>query len=62
MEWNNIGVLAASVRARASRETSPIFKTEWENLAETYMRLADQSEDASAPTYDPIGDIQKHSH
>lgn len=36
--------LAESVRARASSEPSLILKGEWENLAETYDRLAEQSE------------------
>jgi hypothetical protein len=50
--------LAAEVRARAAREDSPILKAEWENLAETYVRLAEQS---GAPnggaTYDPIQEM-----
>jgi hypothetical protein len=50
--------LAAEVRARADREDSPIIKAEWENLAETYVRLAEQSEGArNASTYDPIQDM-----
>ena len=50
--------LAAEVRARAAQEDSPIIKAEWENLAETYVRLAEQSEAArSASTYDPIQDM-----
>ena len=50
--------LAAEVRARADREDSPIIKAEWENLAETYVRLAEQSEGvSSASTYDPIQDM-----
>ena len=54
--------LASDVRARASGETSPILKAEWENLAETYVRLAEQSEDQSVGlTYDPIWDILEHS-
>jgi hypothetical protein len=32
--------LATHVRSRASRESNPILKAEWENLAETYIRLA----------------------
>jgi hypothetical protein len=48
--------LAESVRARASSE--PSLKGEWENLAQTYDRLAEQSEDpSSGPTYDPLWDI-----
>ncbi len=50
--------LAAEVRARAEQEDSPIIKAEWENLAETYVRLAEQSEGvSSASTYDPIQDM-----
>ena len=50
--------LAAEVRAKADREESPIIKAEWEQLAETYVRLAEQSEGASnASTYDPIQDM-----
>jgi hypothetical protein len=50
--------LAAEVRAMAAQEDSPIIKAEWENLAETYVRLAEQSEGArSASTYDPIQDM-----
>jgi hypothetical protein len=39
--------LAAEVRAKAELEDSPIIRAEWENLAETYVRLAEQSEGAS---------------
>jgi hypothetical protein len=50
--------LAAEVRAMAAREDSPILRAEWENLAETYVRLAGQSEGArNASTYDPIQDM-----
>jgi hypothetical protein len=46
--------LAAEVRAKAALEDSPL----WENLAETYIRLAEQSEGApNASTYDPIQDM-----
>ena len=56
--WN----LAADVRARASRESSPLLKAEWENLAETYVRLAEQSENRRTdPTYDPIWDLLDHT-
>ena len=37
--------LAADVRSRASREHNPIVKAEWENLAKTYVRLANQADD-----------------
>ena len=49
--------LEAEVRARASNETSPTLKAEWENLAQTYARLAEQSEassDYSSVIYDPL--------
>jgi len=50
--------LAAEVRAMAAQEDSPILRAEWENLAETYVRLAGQSEGArNASTYDPIQDM-----
>jgi hypothetical protein len=49
--------LAADVRSRALRESNPIVKAEWENLAKTYVRLAKQAGDdtrTTGPTYDPI--------
>ena len=49
--------LAAEVRAKADREDSPILKAEWEQLAETYVRLAEQSGAHQAATYDPIQDM-----
>ena len=51
--------LATDVLSRASREPNPILKAEWENLAETYVRLAEQSEDdwSARLTYDPIQEI-----
>jgi len=54
--------LADEVRNRASHEASPILKAEWENLAENYVRLAEQSEATSRidADYDPILDILKH--
>ena len=36
--------LAEKVRAQASREESPVLRAEWENLAEGYVRLAEQAE------------------
>jgi len=53
--------LADEVRARASKETSPVLRTEWELLAENYVRLAEQSEATSrvGVVYDPILDILK---
>jgi hypothetical protein len=51
--------LASDVRNRADRESNPILKAEWENLAETYVRLAEQSDDewSADLTYDPIQDM-----
>ena len=52
--------LATDVRSRASRESSPMLRAEWENLAETYVRLAEQSDDewdTDDLTYDPIQDM-----
>lgn len=52
--------LAADVRSRALRESNPIVKAEWENLAKTYVRLAKQAGDdtqTTGPTYDPIRDM-----
>jgi hypothetical protein len=49
--------LAAEVRAKANLEDSPILKAEWEQLAETYVRLAEQSGAHKAATYDPIQDM-----
>jgi len=48
--------LATDVLGRASRESNPILRAEWENLAETYVRLADQSAEDGL-TYDPIQDL-----
>jgi hypothetical protein len=52
--------LAADVRSRASRESNPIVKAEWENLAKTYVRLAKQADADTRNTgltYDPIRDM-----
>src|SRR5262245_30928279 len=51
--------LATDVLSRASREPNPLLKTEWENLAETYVRLAEQSEGDwnVSLDYDPIQDM-----
>jgi len=51
--------LATDVLSRASREPNPLLKAEWENLAETYVRLAEQSEDDwnASLDYDPIQDM-----
>jgi hypothetical protein len=48
--------LAQKVRARASREQSPLLKAEWEHLAESYIQLAKQTEenDRLDPIWDPI--------
>ena len=48
--------LAEKVRAQAAREESPVLRAEWENLAEGYVCLAEQT-DASEQLdafYDPI--------
>jgi hypothetical protein len=37
--------LANKVRIRAFEEESPILRAEWENLAESYIQLAEQTED-----------------
>jgi hypothetical protein len=49
--------LATDVRSRASRESNPMLKAEWENLVETYVQLAEQSEWDTDLTYDPIQDM-----
>ncbi len=48
--------LAEVVRIRARREESPRMRAEWEHLAETYTRLAEQSDpNESLNTFwDPI--------
>jgi hypothetical protein len=42
--------LAEQTRVRASNEQSSILKAEWDNLAETYTCLAEQSEHRMAST------------
>jgi hypothetical protein len=50
--------LATHVRSRASRESNPILKAEWENLAETYVRLAVLHDEWETDlTCDPIQDM-----
>jgi hypothetical protein len=50
--------LATDVRSRASRESNPILKAEWENLAETYIRLACLHDEWDTNlNYDPIQDM-----
>ena len=46
--------LAKKVRARAAGEESPTVRAEWENLAESYVCLAEQAEasDQLDPLYD----------
>jgi hypothetical protein len=47
--------LANKVRARAFEEESPIVRAEWETLAESYVRLAEQTDAAEQPdAEDPI--------
>jgi hypothetical protein len=54
--------LASHVRARAARESSVLRQAQWEILAETYARLAEQSENSQTdPTDDPIWDMLDHS-
>ena len=38
--------LASKVRARAFDEESPLLRAEWEALAESYVRLAEQTDGA----------------
>lgn len=56
--------LAQHVRERAASEKSPILKAEWENLSETYVRLAEQSDrnDRGGTTYDPLRDTGKNAY
>ena len=51
--------LAEQTRVRASNEQSSILKAEWDNLAETYSCLAEQSEaqDGVEVVYDPLFDV-----
>ena len=51
--------LAEQTRVRASNEQSSILKAEWDNLAETYTCLAEQSEaqDGIDVIYDPVFDV-----
>ena len=55
--------LEARVRARAWNETSPSVKAGWENLADAYARLAEQTEENSGGglTYDPMWDLLNRS-
>ena len=48
--------LANKVRARADGEESPSLRAEWENLAEGYVRLAEQTKASEQldTLYDPI--------
>ena len=51
--------LAEQTHGRASNEQSSILKAEWDNLAETYTCLAEQSEaqDGVDVIYDPVFDV-----
>ncbi len=53
--------LEADVRARASKERDPALRNGWENLAESYARLAEQSEASSdsSASYDPLDDDKR---
>ena len=54
--------LASSVGARAATESSVLLQAQWEILAETYVRLAEQPENRDTnPIYDPIWDMLDHS-
>ena len=48
--------LAKKVRTRAAGEESPILRAEWENLAEGYVRLAEQTvaSEQLDPSMNPI--------
>jgi hypothetical protein len=48
--------LANKVRARALEEESLVVRAGWENLAESYIRLAEQTEESDDldAVYDPI--------
>jgi hypothetical protein len=39
--------LAAHLRSRANREQSPMLRAQWENLAQCYVRLAEQADQNS---------------
>ena len=50
--------LAEQIYVRASNEQSSILKAEWDNLAETYTCLAEQSEAQDIDViYDPVFDV-----
>ena len=55
--------LAEDVRTRAAKEPNPIVKAEWENLVQTYVRLAKQVDDGwnIEITYDPLKDSSSRS-
>jgi len=48
--------LAAGLKARARHESDPEFRTEWQVLADCYVRLAEQADRNSRTdvTYEPI--------
>jgi hypothetical protein len=56
-ELSNTDIWRRIVRNRASREPNPMLKGEWENLANTYVRLAEQSDEGWDTPYDPIQDM-----
>jgi hypothetical protein len=39
--------LAAHLRSRATREESPTLRAQWANLAQCYVRLAEQADENS---------------
>lgn len=48
--------LAAKLTAKARNESSPALRVEWNHLAQSYLRLAEQAERNSRIdlTYEPI--------
>jgi hypothetical protein len=49
--------LSVDVRIRATGESDPRIKREWENLAQTYANMADQCDGGEEPTFDPVANI-----
>ena len=55
--------LANKVRARAFKEENPILRAEWKTLAESYVRLAEQTDETEELDLidDPIMGLLKAS-
>jgi len=55
--------LEAKVRTRACSEANPVVKAGWENLADAYAHLAEQTEENSDAdlTYDPLWGLLNRS-